>query len=159
MTDTDLGNTPAGRTAYSPSKLAAIYLIHEYARRFPTRSTLAGYNPGFAPGTDLARDADPASRLAMKWIMPLLTITPSATTLNKTGGFLADAAFGTIEAPNGIYIGRDQLSRSSPEPYDSLRERKTWEAVETLTTGFFPPTVIKDTKRSIDAHNHHHGSQ
>ncbi|TGD36785.1 SDR family NAD(P)-dependent oxidoreductase [Brevibacterium aurantiacum] len=134
----DLGNTAAGRTAYSTSKLAAIYLIHEYARRFPTGPTLAGYNPGFVPGTDLARDASVASRLAMRWIMPLLTITPLATTPSKAGGFLADAALGTVKAPSGAYIDRGQVARSSPESYDLQRECKTWEAVETLTAGFLP---------------------
>lgn len=52
-------STTAGRTAYSTSKLAAIYLVHEYARRLPSGIAVLGYNPGFVPGTDLARDADP----------------------------------------------------------------------------------------------------
>ena len=156
---TGLGATAAGRTAYSTSKLAAIYLIHEYARRFPTGPTFAGYNPGFVPGTDLARDADPASRFAMRWIMPLLTITPLATSPSKAGDFLADAALGMVEAPNSAYIDRDQVARSSPESYDSQRERETWEAVETLTAGFLPPAMTKDTERSTDAHNRHHGSE
>lgn len=129
----DPESTTAGRTAYSTSKLAAIYLVHEYTRRLPGSLTIIGYNPGFVPGTDLARDADPASRFAMAWIMPLLTLTPLATSPGKAGRFLADAILGTVEASTGSYIDRDQVAASSPESYDPQRERETWEAVEALT--------------------------
>lgn len=129
---TDLGNTAAGRTAYSTSKLAAIYLIHEYARRFPAGPTITGYNPGFVPGTDLARDANAISRFAMRRIMPLLTVTPLATTLEQAGRFLADAVLGEVETPSGAYIDRDQVARSSAESYNPDREREVWEAVEIL---------------------------
>ncbi|MDF1487714.1 SDR family NAD(P)-dependent oxidoreductase [Tessaracoccus caeni] len=132
----DPASTRAGRTAYSTSKLAAIYLVHEYARRLPATWTIAGYNPGFVPGTDLARDADSVSRFAMRWIMPLMTLTPFATSLRKAGWFLADAALGVIEAPSGAYIDRHEVARSSPESYDPQREQNTWDAVEALTAGF-----------------------
>jgi NAD(P)-dependent dehydrogenase (short-subunit alcohol dehydrogenase family) len=52
--------TTSGRTAYSTSKLAAIYLVHEYARRLPAGIDVVAYNPGFVPGTDLARNAVPS---------------------------------------------------------------------------------------------------
>ncbi|MFC6355216.1 SDR family NAD(P)-dependent oxidoreductase [Luethyella okanaganae] len=127
----------AGRTAYSTSKLAAIYLVHEYARRF-TAGPVVSYNPGFVPGTDLARDADPVSRFAMRWIMPLLTLTPLATSPSRAGQFLADAILGTVAASSGAYIDRDRVAESSPESYDPLREREIWEAVESLTDAFLP---------------------
>lgn len=127
------GSTTAGRTAYSTSKLAAIYLVHEYARRLPSGVAVVGYNPGFVPGTDLARDADPFSRFAMRRIMPLLTATPLATSPARAGRYLADAALGTIDAPNGAYIDRNHAARSSPESYDPDREQNTWNTVETLT--------------------------
>lgn len=133
---TDLGSTAAGRTAYSTSKLAAIHLIHEYARRFPAGPTIVGYNPGFVPGTDLARDADAASRFAMRWIMPPLTVTPLATSPAQAGRFLAAAVRGEIDAPRGAYIDRHRVARSSPESYDRARERDIWDAVETLTEKF-----------------------
>lgn len=153
----DPASTRAGRTAYSTSKLAAIYLIHEYARRLPATWTITGYNPGFVPGTDPARDADPVSRFAMRWIMPALTFTPLATSPDKAGCFLADAALGAVEALNGAYIDRDEVARSSPESYDPVREQDTWKAVEALTAGFLPPN--SDTERRTDAHHRHHRSQ
>ncbi|WP_286960113.1 MULTISPECIES: SDR family NAD(P)-dependent oxidoreductase [Arsenicicoccus] len=63
------GTLRAGRTAYSTSKLAAIHLMHEYARRYPERVVL-GYNPGFVPATGLARDAGPLTRYAMQHVLP-----------------------------------------------------------------------------------------
>ncbi|GAA1093935.1 MULTISPECIES: hypothetical protein [Streptomyces violaceusniger group] len=37
--------TAGGRTAYSTSKLAAIHLVHEYARRLPAGLDAIAYNP------------------------------------------------------------------------------------------------------------------
>lgn len=129
-------STTAGRTAYSTSKLAAIYLVHEYARRFPTGPTVTGYNPGFVPGTDLARDADAVSRFAMRRILPLLTLTPLATSPRRAGRFLASAILGETTTPSGGYIDRDQVAHSSQESYDPQRERETWVAIEALMAGF-----------------------
>lgn len=126
------GSLSAGRTAYSTSKLAAIHLVHEYARRFPSGPSILAYNPGFVPGTGLARDADVFSRFAMRWIMPLLTLTPLGTTPTRAGRLLTDTALGTIAAPNGAYIDRDRMAQSSPESYDAARERDAWEAVESI---------------------------
>lgn len=153
----DPSSTRAGRTAYSTSKLAAIYLVHECARRFPATWTITGYNPGFVPGTDLARDADPVSRFAMRRIMPLMTLTPFATSPGKAGSFLADAALGAVEAPSGAYTDRHKVARSSPESYDPGREQDTWEAVEALTARFLPPDA--NMERRADAHHRHHRSQ
>lgn len=127
------GTTTAGRTAYSTSKLAAIYLVHEYARRLGPGQTVVGFNPGFVPGTDLARDADAVSRFAMRWLLPALTFTPLATSRTRAGRLLADAAVGAAAAPTGGYIDRDRVARSSEESYDPQRERETWEAAEALT--------------------------
>ncbi|WP_222120624.1 short-chain dehydrogenase [Paenarthrobacter nicotinovorans] len=126
----------AGRTAYSTSKLAAIYLMHEYARRIPVGVAVMGYNPGFVPGTDLARDAGSFSRFAMRRIMPLLTATPLATTPARAGRHLADVALGAIQASSGAYIDRNHVAQSSPESYNLEREQDTWNAVERLTAAF-----------------------
>ncbi|MBO1900897.1 SDR family NAD(P)-dependent oxidoreductase [Leucobacter weissii] len=147
--------TTAGRIAYSTSKLAAIYLVHEYARRLPATWRIAGYNPGFVPGTALARDADACSRFAMRRVMPLLTVTPLAASVGDAGRFLADAALGALEAPRGGYIDRSRIAPSSTASYDPQRERETWEAVEALTADFLPKTA----KGDIDAHHRHHGGE
>ena len=122
----------AGGTAYSTSKLAAIYLIHEYARRLPQGVDIVGYNPGFVPGTGLSRDAGAAVRFVGRRIMPLMTLTPMASSQKVAGQRLADVALGRVPAPSGSYIDRTRVERSSKESYDPDRERQLWEAVEDL---------------------------
>lgn len=133
-------DTPAaGRTAYSTSKLAAIYLVHEYARRLPSGVDAVAFNPGFVPGTGLARNADPLSRFAMRRILPLMTLTPFASTPAAAGRYLADVVLGTTEAPTGSYVDRTRVARSSAESYDPGRERELWAAAERFTSANAAP--------------------
>ncbi|CAL9600344.1 SDR family NAD(P)-dependent oxidoreductase [Streptomyces sp. enrichment culture] len=125
--------TSAGRTAYSTSKLAAIYLIHEYARRLPTGIDAVGYNPGLVPGTGLTRNAGPVARFAMRRVMPAMTLTPFATSRTAAGRHLADLVLGATAAPSGSYVDRGRTAPSSAESYDRRREQELWEAVERLT--------------------------
>lgn len=125
--------TAAGRTAYSTSKLAAIHLVHEYARRLPAGLDAIAYNPGFVPGTGLARNAGPAVRFAMRRVLPLMALTPLATAPRTAGRYLADLVLGTTAAPTGAYVDRDRVARSSRASYDPRRERELWETVERLT--------------------------
>lgn len=122
----------AGGTAYSTSKLAAIYLIHEYARRFPQGVDILAYNPGFVPGTGLSREAGAAVRFVGRRIMPLMTLTPFASSQKNAGQHLADVALGRVSAPSGSYIDRTREVPSSKESYDRDRERQLWETVEDL---------------------------
>jgi len=124
----------AGRTAYATSKLAAIYLVHEYARRLPAGVDVVAYNPAFVPGTGLARAAGPVDRFAMRYLLPALTLTPFATSPRTAGRALADVALGVLPAPTGSYVDRRRVARSSDESYDPRRERDLWDAVERLTT-------------------------
>ncbi|MEV5537162.1 SDR family NAD(P)-dependent oxidoreductase [Saccharopolyspora shandongensis] len=126
----------AGRTAYSTSKLAAIYLVHVYARRLPTGIDAVAYNPGFVPGTGLVRNAGPVSRFAMRWILPAMALTPFATSRGAAGRYLADVALGTTNAPTGSYVDRGRVTRSSGESYDPQREGELWDTVEELTAGY-----------------------
>ncbi|WBB77905.1 SDR family NAD(P)-dependent oxidoreductase [Micromonospora sp. WMMD882] len=122
----------AGGTAYSTSKLAAIYLIHEYARRLPPGVEILAFNPGFVPGTGLSREASAAVRFVGRRIMPLMTLTPLASSQKTAGQHLADVVLGRIPAPSGSYIDRTREVSSSKESYDPDRERQLWETVEEL---------------------------
>lgn len=126
----------AGRTAYSTSKLAAIYLIHEYARRLPDGIEIIGFNPGFVPGTGLARDASLIERFATGHVMPLLALTPIASSQKTAGKHLADVVLGRAPAKSGAYVDRTRVARSSDQSYDPDRERRLWETVEELTNTF-----------------------
>lgn len=130
------GTAAGGRTAYSTSKLAAIYLVHEYARRLPAGIDAVAFNPGFVPGTGLARNAGALSRFAMRRVLPVMTLTPFATSQALAGGHLADVVLGTTEAPNGSYVDRGRVVPSSEESYDPRRESELWEAAERFTTAY-----------------------
>ncbi|MFK4546917.1 hypothetical protein RKD29_006513 [Streptomyces tendae] len=93
-----------------------------------------GYNPGFVPGTGLARNAGPVARFTMRRVTPVLTLTPFATSRTAAGRHLADLVLGVTEAPSGSYADRGRTAPSSAESYDQRREQELWEAVERLTT-------------------------
>ncbi|OXR45901.1 hypothetical protein B7C42_02193 [Nocardia cerradoensis] len=129
----DPSSTAAGRTAYSTSKLAMIYLVHEYARRLPAGVDIFSYNPGFVPGTGLIRNAGPLERFAVRRLAPALTWTPLASTPKTAGRRLAEVVTGSVPADSGSYIDRYRVAESSPESYDPARERDVWECAERLT--------------------------
>ncbi|MFC8527750.1 SDR family NAD(P)-dependent oxidoreductase [Nocardia sp. NPDC057227] len=123
-------STAAGRTAYSTSKLAVQYLVHEWARRLPAGVDIVSYNPGFVPGTGLARNAGAFERLVARRALPALARTPLATDMTTAGAQLAAVLLGKVTAPTGGYIDRDREVRSSPESYDEQRERQLFAALE-----------------------------
>lgn len=125
-----------GRTAYSTSKLAAIHLVHEYARRLPAGIDAVAHNPGFVPGTGLARHAGPLARFAMRRVLPVMALTPFATGRDTAGRHLADVVLGATRAPTGSYVDRGRPARSSEESYDPRREAELWEAVERFTAAY-----------------------
>ena len=107
-----------------------------WRRRLPTGINVIAYNPGFVPGTDLARNADPVSRFVMRHIMPAMTLTPLATSRSAAGRYLADLVLGRIKAPTGSYVDRNRVARSSEESYDPRRERELWDTVERFTAAY-----------------------
>lgn len=125
--------TAAGRAAYSTSKLAAIYWVHEAARQMADRVDVVSFNPGFVPGTGLARHADPASRFMMRWVMPVLTLTSKATSPSAAGRDLAGVVLGATPAPSGAYVDRTTVVPSSDESYDPVREAELWDVLQGIT--------------------------
>lgn len=123
----------AGRTAYSTSKLAVIYLVHAFARRLPAGIDIFSFNPGLVPGTGLVRDAGAITRFMFRWLMPVMTLTPYARTRSRSGADLAAAARAPSEAPSGSYINGTKVERSSPESYNPAREDALWHELARLS--------------------------
>jgi NAD(P)-dependent dehydrogenase (short-subunit alcohol dehydrogenase family) len=126
------GTATAGRTAYSTSKLAVIYQVHAFARRLPSNITIVSYNPGFVPGTGLGRNAGPVSRFALEHLMPAMTWTPLATSIEVAARELVRTATGEIAAATGDYIDRGTVTRSSTQSYDRAREEQLFDNAEQL---------------------------
>jgi NAD(P)-dependent dehydrogenase (short-subunit alcohol dehydrogenase family) len=122
----------AGRRAYTTSKLGGIHLVHEWARRLPDGIDIVAYNPSLVTGTGLARDAGRRLEFAMKWIIPLLEITPLVDTVAAAGRKLADVILGVTPAPTGAYLHRTRTMASSPASYDADRERTLWDWLEQM---------------------------
>jgi NAD(P)-dependent dehydrogenase (short-subunit alcohol dehydrogenase family) len=122
----------AGRTAYSTSKLAVIYLVHAFARRLPETIDIVSYNPGFVPGTGLGRHADPVSRFVLRYVLPALTLTPMATSVETAAQRLVQTATRRVDATTGDYVDRDTVAPSSDESYDAGREEELFDSVERL---------------------------
>ncbi|GAA4157372.1 SDR family NAD(P)-dependent oxidoreductase [Phytohabitans flavus] len=120
----------AGRTAYSTSKLAVIHQVHEFARQLPAEVEIYSWNPGFVPGTGLVRDASAVQRFAMKWVMPLMTLTPLSVSAKTAGTYLARLMVRGHSADSGAYISLGTAERSSQESYNPDRERELWRECE-----------------------------
>ncbi|WP_380168410.1 SDR family NAD(P)-dependent oxidoreductase [Jannaschia sp. R86511] len=120
----------AGRAAYATSKLAAVYLVHEWARRLPEGVDVVAYNPSLVIGTGLARDAGGASGWLMEHVVPALALTPLADTPPVAGRRLADTVLGTTRAATGSYVHRSRVAPSSDESYDVDREAALWTWLE-----------------------------
>jgi NAD(P)-dependent dehydrogenase (short-subunit alcohol dehydrogenase family) len=116
----------AGRRAYSTSKLAVVYLVHELARRLPAGVDAYSFNPGLVPDTGLVRDAGPAARRAFALLTPALSLLPFAQRAHAAGAQLATAATGPRPGASGEYIDRTRVARSSPESFDPAREEALW---------------------------------
>ncbi|MEU0845837.1 hypothetical protein ABZ370_41190 [Streptomyces sp. NPDC005962] len=78
----------------------------------------------------------PLARFAMRRVLPLMVVTPFATSRGVAGSHLADVVLGATEAPTGSYVDRGRVSRSSQESYDPRREKELWDAAERLIAAF-----------------------
>lgn len=98
-TDPDLDPKPgtAGRRAYSTSKLCNVMTARELAKRTaqvrPDLSIMA-FDPGFTPGTGLARDYPGAASWLFRHVLPLVVRGERVSTPANSGRLLAGLATG-----------------------------------------------------------------
>lgn len=90
----DANPMTAGRRAYSASKLCNIMTARELSRRLqPSRPDMAvmAFDPGFTPGTGLARNYPGPTGLLFKYLLPLTTRRgPGVSTPAISGRLLAE---------------------------------------------------------------------
>lgn len=122
----------AGRQAYVTTKLALVYLVHEWARRLPGGVRVVGYDPGLVTGTDFARDFGRFGRWAYRVLLRPLSVLPLATTPHEAGARLAALVDGEMPAASGDYVELGEVAPSSPESYDEERERDLWKVTDRL---------------------------
>ena len=119
----------AGRCAYTTSKLCNLLFVYELGRRLRGRDgvTANAYDPGLMPGTGLARDYGAVGRFAWRFVLPLLSMLPGASTARRSGIELArlvhDPAY---EGQSGLYVQIARERRSSKQSYDEALAAELW---------------------------------
>lgn len=85
------------------------------------------------PGTGLARDMNSFRRFVWHRVLPHLPIRGTSTP-ERSAAVLADMALGQrFPDLRGGYVDIDQVTRASDESYDTTREARLWEVLESLT--------------------------
>ena len=85
----------AGRRAYSTSKLCNVLTVRSLATHLADNRPdimLAAFDPGFTPGTGLARDYPGPLNLIFRHVMPLVMRGERTSTPENSGRLLADLA-------------------------------------------------------------------
>ncbi len=94
--DLDRRRIVRGQRAYSTSKLANVMTARELAHRTDETHpdlTIIAFDPGFTPGTGLARDYPGPSGLIFRFLLPLLVRrTDRVSTPENSGRLLAELA-------------------------------------------------------------------
>lgn len=94
--DLDRRRIVRGQRAYSTSKLANVMTARELAHRTAETHpdlTIIAFDPGFTPGTGLARDYPGPSGLIFRFLLPLLVKrTDRVSTPENSGRLLAELA-------------------------------------------------------------------
>ena len=121
----------AGRRAYTNSKLCNLFFVYELERRLRARAhdgvTANAYDPGLMAGTGLARDYGAVGRFAWRFVLPLLTMLPGASTARRSGIELARLVHDPAYAGRGgLYVQIARERRSSKQSYDETLAAELW---------------------------------
>lgn len=127
----------AGRTAYTTSKLCNLLFVYELGRRLHARGrqgvTANAYDPGLMAGTGLARDYGAVGRFAWRFVLPLLTMLPGASTARRSGIELARLVHDPVyDGQDGLYVQIARERRSSTQSYDETLAAELWRTSEDL---------------------------
>lgn len=117
-------------TAYSNSKLAILYYAHELQRHAPAGITVAVFEPGFMPGTGLARGHGAAALRIGQAIGRL----PGVSSPDRSGPALASIVLDDRWAHlhDGAFVVKDKERDVRPFAKDSDREARLWDATAEL---------------------------
>lgn len=124
----------SGRRRYTTSKLCNVYTTYELARRLSGSGiTSNAFDPGYMPGTGLARDWGPVARFVSDRVLPLLVpvfgmFEVRVHTVEESGGALARLVTDPeLEGVSGRYFEGGKEARSSELSYDREKAAELWE--------------------------------
>ena len=131
--DRDVKPGMAGRRAYSTSKLCNLMTVRELALRrtdCPDLTILA-FDPGFVPGTGLARSYGPLVNWLFRHILPIVIRGPRVSTASVSGEALAGLATNDAFRGRGLYWSmerrRPMVRTPSPLARDAAACAALWE--------------------------------
>lgn len=118
--------------AYSNSKLAILYYAHELQRHAPRGVNVIVFEPGFMPGTGLARDHGEA----LQRIGRALQHVPGISSPVRSGPALASVALDERWAAlaGGAFVVKTAERRVEPFAIDPDREGRLWDVTRELLT-------------------------
>jgi NAD(P)-dependent dehydrogenase (short-subunit alcohol dehydrogenase family) len=116
--------------AYSNSKLAILYYAHELQRRAPAGIIVAVFEPGFMPGTGLARGHGPGVQRVGRVIQRI----PGVSSPRRSGPALASIILDDRWAHlrGGAFVVKDKERDVKPFAKDPAREARLWDATAEL---------------------------
>ena len=128
--DPNLSRTYHRDRAYKNAKLAQLWFVLEWERRFGA----AGFHadavcPGFVPGT-AARHARGFERFLLAVVLPRM---PFATTLERAAQIEADWCLQGLDTPGGRYFNGREVAPPSEEARDRHKAGVFWQMVEDWT--------------------------
>lgn len=114
----DVAATQACRDAYATSKLCNIVSARAFAQRYPRAATFFSFDPGFMPGTGLARKHGKAAQWAWRNVLPRVApLLPGASNTRKSSAVVTELLTGRLRATyNGAYFNYtgNQLEPAAP---------------------------------------------
>jgi len=120
--DPDRSRVQQGMDRYADSKLANIMTAMELSRRYDkSELEVFAYDPGFMPGTGLARDRNKFERILwhtlIRWVFPVF---PGASTPEKSGRKLAEIAKDRSAASRMLDQSLSLLNMSLPASLQNI---------------------------------------
>ncbi|KAG0270911.1 hypothetical protein BGZ95_001371 [Linnemannia exigua] len=113
-----------GMVAYRNSKLTQAIATHVLAASVDSKViTVNAVCPGFIPTTDLKRESGFATRLMMNNILAKASF---ATTVQEGGLRVYNTVMGENRLKNGIYYMNGEVSESSEESRDPVKQKLWW---------------------------------
>jgi hypothetical protein len=107
-----------------------IYYAHELQRRVPAGIIVSVFEPGFMPGTGLARDRSPAIQRMGRVVQRI----PGVSSPTQSGPILASIVLDDRWAHlrDGAFVVKDKEREVKPFANDPDREARLWDATAEL---------------------------